>query len=148
MENIEAAELLKAKKEAELDPYGLSTHKINSDELEINTSPYDAFIMQDTIRYVTCADRLAEIKETMKERINPETGLYRVTVDSQTSEYYAFATMFNRLTNPAYARNVYKSVALMKDLLSGIKKDYTEVIKQEIGRIPEHENERTVTIIP
>lgn len=76
----------------------------------------------------------------MKLLLDEESGLYIITVGDVNSEYYRFATMFNRLTNKAYSEKTWRSVNLMRNILGNLKKDYLEEITSSISQHSFDEN--------
>ena len=129
MDNIR--DLYEQKKNEQIDPYGFSHKAMNSEECK-QTTPYDGFLFEDCLRYISASDTIGQLKEKMEPRKNKETGLYEVTVGDGKSDYYFFATMFNRMTNDVYAKKVYRSAKLLIGIIDGIKRDYTELVEESM----------------
>lgn len=96
-------------------------------------TPYDSFYLEDSLRIIQANDALDEIKKSMQLRLDKETGLYIVTVGDTNSEYYNFATMFNRMTNSVYSERVWRSVTLLNQIMKNVKRDYVMSINDAIG---------------
>ena len=124
---------LEIRKSQEVDAFGLTTKKLNAQENIVQTTPYDSFIFEDSLRLALNYTSLNEIKDKMKSRINENNGLYMVTVGDINTEYYAFATMFNRLTNEVYSKKTWRTVKLLQNMLGVIKRDYSDNITKSIS---------------
>lgn len=125
--------LLNEKKSKEIDAFGLTYQKLNSDEIVDTKTPYDSFVLEDSLRIIASYSSLEEIKNKMKYKLDEETGLYVITIGDVNSEYYRFATMLNRMTDEVYSKKVWRSVTLMRNILGDIKRDYLEEITTAIS---------------
>jgi len=126
-------EKLEDKKNKEIDSFGLTTEKFNSEEKIGQVTPYDSFIFEDSLRLASNYNALNEIKDKMKSRINENTGLYTVTIGDINTEYYSFATMFNRLTDEVYSKKTWRTVTLLRNMLGIIKKEHLDNIEKSIS---------------
>ena len=125
----EVQDALNERKNQPIDQYGLSADSVEDAE---QPTPYDAFISEDCLRFISIQGELKQIKESMQSRMEPITGLYVVTRGDINKEYYRIATMFNRLSNKAYSKKVYRSVRLLQAVLRNVRRDYIETVKGEV----------------
>ena len=112
-------EQMREKNSERINPYGLTKKSIKRDEYKTTTA-FDPFLLEDTLRLVRCGDRLPLVREKLDSRYNESTGLYEVTVGDVHTEYYAYATMFNRLSNPDYSIKVHQNAELFKSAIKTI----------------------------
>ncbi len=85
----------------------LDINKAKNEVKEFPKTPYDTLVINDALTFI---EYLSKLEDFMDENIlkkNEETGLYDVTVGKVNTEYYAIATMLNRMTNKTYAEKVY-----------------------------------------
>ena len=127
----EVQDALNERKNQPIDQYGLSADSVEDAE---QPTPYDAFILEDCLRFISIQGELKQIKESMQSRMDPTTGLYVVTKGDINKEYYRIATMFNRLSNKDYSKKVYRSVRLLQAVLRNVRRDYIETIKGEVAQ--------------
>ena len=130
----DAKEILENKKSELTDPFGIHKKELDGNEYNQLTE-YDGFIFEDSLRIISAGNDLNNIKAALEPRMNKETGLYEITVGDINSQFYNFATMFNRMTNETYFKKVYRSANLLKDIFHGIKKDYTNMVEKSISQV-------------
>ena len=126
--HLQLQEMLLEKKGEKVDPYGLVKKTMNSEE-EIQQTPYDSFLFEDSLR-MNNSDDIQQIKEKFSSRYNPNTGLYDVTVGDTNTEYYYYATMLNRMTNPVYSQKVYRCATLIGTMMKDFKDVCTSMIEK------------------
>jgi len=131
MDREEMKRLLNEKKSEPLDSYGLTKKRLNSDE-ENQITPYDAFLLEDSLRIINYGD-LYKLKEKISSKLDKDTGLYKVTIDDVSTEYYFLATLLNRMTDQVYAAKVGRCTDLLKRIISGIKYDYDKAISRAVS---------------
>ena len=116
--------LFEERRKEQIDPYGLVGKTTYGKVEKINEeTPFDSFLLEDSLKFVKYASKLEEFKTNNKSRKNQETGLYEVTVGDYNKEYHVIATMLNRMTNPDYAIKVSRNVMLMRDIICDLKMD-------------------------
>lgn len=135
MDVEEMREELNRRKNEEINPFGLIRKTIHFEETSTLTE-FDSFILEDSLRYLEIQNRLAEIKEKLKGRLDPKTGLYRVTVGDVNSELFGILTMFNRISsNKEYFRKVSYNLRLFDALKSGIISKIRKEMEDAIDEI-------------
>ncbi len=70
----------------------------------------------------------------LSPRLDKNTGLYSVTVGDVNSDYYYFATMFNRMSNSVYSQRVWRNVSLLEGIIKNIRRDYLQNIERTISQ--------------
>lgn len=128
-----AREILAERKSEQINPFGFTQKSLTSGE-QNQVTPFDGFLLEDCLRLGSANNSIDELKTKMAPRLNKENGLYEVTVGDNGSEYYYFATMFNRMTDATYSKKVYRSLGLLNEIIRGIKRDYTDTIEGTISR--------------
>lgn len=117
--------LREERKNEEVNPFGLNIIDMATGEEISQETEYDSFIMQDVLWYSLNIGQLEQLKSHYVYKINPDTGLYKVTVSDVGSDYYDLATMFNRMKNPIYAKKVDKMYRLLSRNLNNLRREYT-----------------------
>lgn len=125
----ELKKLLEQRKGESIDPFGLTKRGLNFEE-EKQLTPYDSFYLEDSLRLIYNRNNLEEVKDRISSRFDEKSGLYNITVGDVNSEYYNFATMFNRMSNQIYSQRVWRSVNLLEGIIRNIKKDYMDNINK------------------
>ena len=120
---------IEEKKKEKMDPYGLTRKTMSGEEIS-QVTPYDGFLLEDVLRIISAGEGIDKMKVDTGSRVDPETGLYEVTLGDSGTDYYYFATMYNRMTNTDYSKKVYRSISLFDSLLRGIRVDYTEAARK------------------
>ncbi len=77
LERLKAENALK--KAERIDSFGLTIQLLNSDQDISQVTPYDSFTFEDSIRLFVNIKTLNEIRESMKPRLDEDSGLHVVT---------------------------------------------------------------------
>lgn len=123
-----AKELLEERKKEKIDAFGLTAKTISGEEVKFEETPFDKFLLEDSLKFIKYASEIDNFKKKNESRKNKETGLFEVTVGDYASEYYIIATMLNRMTNMDYALKVSRNVSLMKDIIHTVNDNIVEKI--------------------
>ena len=123
MENINYENL--DVKSTKMNPYGLTmiTEKSESvNMVEDQITKFDWFLNEDALTYFLNTCRIDKLQQEMMDRFDLKDKVFQITFGDKDSEYYTFATMFNRLnSDKVYAKKVYRQVKLLSQYAAFIQ---------------------------